>query len=235
MDLQMVLTNIQVWLVDSIQILLPVSLTTVYSVVPSSLLSYTINKLLASMPSSLSPTLIQADSSTANSHRVFVTHESTPGSPTMSSVVSSHLTGIVSVVDSASTVYGFLRHSFLKTNCCYSSITLRPMCQNTKRGPYAHATPPKSLLRIITALRPWTVQPIAIKQQDEHSATQPNDHGQQPLRHFCPRWHLERLGYYRAPVSTADRKPEEHLKYQERFTGLRKLAETSIHSIIATH
>jgi predicted CoA-binding protein len=54
----------------------------VYSVVPSSLLSYTINKLLAT-----------------NSHRVFVTHESTPGSPTMTPAVSSNLTGIVSVVD----------------------------------------------------------------------------------------------------------------------------------------
>ncbi|KAF9482286.1 hypothetical protein BDN70DRAFT_904772 [Pholiota conissans] len=55
----------------------------VYSVFPSSLLSYTIEKLLAT-----------------NSHRVFVTKESGAASPTMSPTFKTNLTGIVSIVDS---------------------------------------------------------------------------------------------------------------------------------------
>ncbi|KAF4618201.1 hypothetical protein D9613_011536 [Agrocybe pediades] len=55
----------------------------VYSVLQSSLLSYTMEKLLAT-----------------NAHRVFVTRESGPGSPSMSpSSHKSNITGIVSVVD----------------------------------------------------------------------------------------------------------------------------------------
>ncbi|PPQ84912.1 hypothetical protein CVT25_004580 [Psilocybe cyanescens] len=54
----------------------------VYSVFPSSLLSYTIEKLLAT-----------------NAHRLFVTRESGPASPTLSPSFQGNLTGIVSVVD----------------------------------------------------------------------------------------------------------------------------------------
>ncbi|KJA21372.1 hypothetical protein HYPSUDRAFT_42007 [Hypholoma sublateritium FD-334 SS-4] len=54
----------------------------VYSVLPSSLLSYTIEKLLAT-----------------NAHRVFVTKESGAASPTMSPTLKPNLTGIVSIVD----------------------------------------------------------------------------------------------------------------------------------------
>ncbi|KAF9528623.1 hypothetical protein CPB83DRAFT_853975 [Crepidotus variabilis] len=54
----------------------------VYSVFPSSLLSYTVEKLLAT-----------------NAHRVFVTRESGPASPTGLSVFSGNLSGIVSIVD----------------------------------------------------------------------------------------------------------------------------------------
>lgn len=52
------------------------------------------------MYSPLSRIRVPAYISPANSHRVFVTHESTPGSPSMTPAVSSNLTGIVSVVDS---------------------------------------------------------------------------------------------------------------------------------------
>ncbi|KAF8148494.1 hypothetical protein BJ912DRAFT_1036639 [Pholiota molesta] len=54
----------------------------VYSVFPSSLLSYTIEKLLAT-----------------NAHRVFVTKDSGTASPTMSPTFKTNLTGIVSIVD----------------------------------------------------------------------------------------------------------------------------------------
>ncbi|KAF8069013.1 hypothetical protein FPV67DRAFT_1490739 [Lyophyllum atratum] len=57
----------------------------VYSVSPSSPLSYTIEKLLAT-----------------NAHRVFVTTESRPSSPILSSTAYGSLSGIVSIVDSTS-------------------------------------------------------------------------------------------------------------------------------------
>ncbi|EDR08258.1 uncharacterized protein LACBIDRAFT_327329 [Laccaria bicolor S238N-H82] len=56
---------------------------TVYSVSPSSTLSYTVEKLLAT-----------------NAHRLFVTKESRAASPVLSSNASSNLSGIVSIVDS---------------------------------------------------------------------------------------------------------------------------------------
>jgi len=54
----------------------------VYSVFPSSLLSFTMEKILAT-----------------NAHRVFVTKESGAASPTLSPSIHSNLTGIVSIVD----------------------------------------------------------------------------------------------------------------------------------------
>ena len=80
----------------------------VYSVFPSSLLSFTMEKILASeFTLSLFFCVIQIDVHInsyfyiANAHRVFVTKELTTTSPVMSPTAHSNLTGIVSIVDSA--------------------------------------------------------------------------------------------------------------------------------------
>ena len=75
----------------------------VYSVFPSSLLSFTMEKILASELAVLC--LFNGCNSyftkLANAHRVFVTKESTTASAVLSPSCHSNLTGIVSIVDSA--------------------------------------------------------------------------------------------------------------------------------------
>ena len=67
---------------------------------PSSLLSYTIGKLLASELGLLLFVCRPMLHFKANAHRVFVTNDSLPASPTGIHSLSGNLTGIVSVVDS---------------------------------------------------------------------------------------------------------------------------------------
>lgn len=110
MVLQMVPINIQV---DSslsfLDFLLLISFFPVYSVFPSSLLSFTMEKLLAS---ELFSTHSVAGNShfikLANAHRVFVTKELGPTSPVLSPSFHSNLTGIVSIVDSAFLFFLFI-------------------------------------------------------------------------------------------------------------------------------
>jgi len=78
----MELINIQVNSSSYDRFLLPTISFPVYSVFPSSLLSFTMEKILAT-----------------NSHRVFVTKELTTSSPVMSPCSHSNLTGVVSIVD----------------------------------------------------------------------------------------------------------------------------------------
>ena len=98
----MELINIQVNFSPCNRFLLPTSSFSVYSVFPSSLLSFTMEKLLASML--LFAYSIAVNSyfiKLANAHRVFVTKELTTASAVMSPSAHSNLTGIVSIVDSA--------------------------------------------------------------------------------------------------------------------------------------
>jgi hypothetical protein len=77
----------------------------VYSVSPSSRLTYTIEKLLASKTRVVSSIYHLSPHSSfhlANAHRLFVTTDSCPSSPIPTSHTLSNLTGIVSIVDSMS-------------------------------------------------------------------------------------------------------------------------------------
>ena len=88
---------------------MPTSSFPVYSVFPSSLLSFTMEKILAS--ELLSVYLITVNSyiiiKLANAHRVFVTNELATASAVLSPSSHSNLTGIVSIVDSASLLSAF--------------------------------------------------------------------------------------------------------------------------------
>ena len=119
----------------------------VYSVSPSSLLSFTIEKLLASKSSVSVPCHWSPDScDLANAHRVFVTAESGPNSPSHSNG-SGNLTGIVSIVDSKSkAVLRFPRLSFS------SSRTICQIGQASQCRPDIYATPPTSLFRVVSVV-----------------------------------------------------------------------------------
>ena len=101
---QMELINIQVNSSPILQVSCdPQSSFSVYSVFPSSLLSFTMEKLLASELLSLpiQSLHILILFKLANAHRVFVTKELITASAVMSPSAHSNLTGIVSIVDSA--------------------------------------------------------------------------------------------------------------------------------------
>lgn len=109
----MELINIQVNSSPYYRLLLPKSSLPVYSVFPSSLLSFTMEKILASEPLSAYSIVVNSYFiiKLANAHRVFVTKELTTASAVLSPSSHSNLTGIVSIVDSA-----FLFFTFPKKN-----------------------------------------------------------------------------------------------------------------------
>ena len=109
----------------------------IYSVLPSSTLLYTMQKLIAT-----------------NSHRVFVTEESQTHSPSLSPSPSAGLCGIVSIVDG--TLLRFQSGPYVTSTHSHpppSPLPLRPHSQHPRHRPRPHATPPPRLLHLLPLIQ----------------------------------------------------------------------------------
>lgn len=136
----MELINIQVNSSPYYRLLLPKSSLPVYSVFPSSLLSFTMEKILASEPLSAYSIVVNSYFiiKLANAHRVFVTKELTTASAVLSPSSHSNLTGIVSIVDSAFLFFTFPKKKYGRPFLILYILanSTFPLCSNSKNSEY---------------------------------------------------------------------------------------------------